>query len=356
MPSRPSWRRLALVLVTCATLATLTGCPRSAPQVVLYCSQDREFADTILDAFRQLTGLGVAPKFDSEAAKSVALYEEIVADRNRPRCDVFWNNEILNTIRLQRQGLLEPYDSPSAIPYPGQWKAKDHTWHAFAGRARVLIVNTRLVKEKDRPRSLLDLTHERWRGRVVMAKPNHGTSATQAACLFEVLGKDEAQQFYRGLKANEVRIAPGNKDVAVWVGEGRTKLGQEVAVGITDTDDALAEARAGRDVAIIFPDSKAGPHPRMGTLVLPNTVAIIKGCPNLAGAKRLVDYLLSADVEAKLAEGDSGQLPLSLAVEAKLPPELEGLRTVLAMAVDWERAADLQGEAQAFLTKEFAAP
>src|SRR5438552_1664636 len=127
MPPRPDWRRLAFVLVIGATLASLTGCPRSAPQVVLYCSQDREFATAILDAFRELTGLGVATKFDSEAAKSVTHYREIVADQNRPRCDVFWNNEIINTIRLQRQGLLAPYDSPSAAPYPAQWKAKDHT-------------------------------------------------------------------------------------------------------------------------------------------------------------------------------------------------------------------------------------
>src|SRR5262249_54555109 len=150
----------------------------------------------------------------------------------------------------------------------------------------------------------------------------HGTSLTQAACLFEVLGKEEAQKFYLGLKANEVRIAPGNKQVAEWVGVGKTALGQPAAVGITDTDDALAELRAGRDVVMIFPDRAPGTNRRMGTIFIPNTVAIIKGCPNLDGAKKLVDYLLSAEVEAKLAEGDSGQIPLNPQVKAKLPAEV----------------------------------
>ncbi|HEY7427525.1 MAG TPA: hypothetical protein VH682_25050, partial [Gemmataceae bacterium] len=97
-----------LVLLLCCA-----GCPRSAsePRVVLYCAQDQEFAVPVLDEFGRLSGLTVAPKYDTEADKSVSLYQELVAEKNRPRCDVFWNNEILSTIRLQKQGLLEPYDS-----------------------------------------------------------------------------------------------------------------------------------------------------------------------------------------------------------------------------------------------------
>src|SRR5262249_13329065 len=138
--------------------------------------------------FAQRTGLKVDPKFDTEKDKSVSLFTELLKEKDRPRCDVFWNNEPLNTIRLQGLGLLEPYDSPSAIPYPERWKAADHTWHAFAARARVLIVNTKLVEAEDWPKSLLDLTDARWKGRVVMARPLFGTSATQGACLFSVLG------------------------------------------------------------------------------------------------------------------------------------------------------------------------
>ena len=31
----------------------------------------------------------------------------IIAEANRPRCDLFWNNEILNTIRLKEKGLCK---------------------------------------------------------------------------------------------------------------------------------------------------------------------------------------------------------------------------------------------------------
>jgi iron(III) transport system substrate-binding protein len=337
-----------LLLVCCA------GCFRSEPRVVLYCAQDRDFAVPLLDGFRQQTGLPVVPKYDTEKNKSVSLYEELVAEKNRPRCDVFWNNEILSTIRLQKQGLLEPYDSPSAQPYPAQCKAADHTWHAFATRARILIVNTRLVPEKDRPRSLFDLTDARWRSRIVMAQPQYGTSATQAVCLFQVLGSERAKQYYLDLKANGVQIAPGNKQVAEWVGQGRTPAGQEVAIGITDTDDAMEEVRDKHEVAIVYPDRDASAQSKLGTLFIPNTLAILKGCPNPDGARRLIDYLLSTEVEKRLAEGNSHQVPLNPEVKAQLSAEIETPKTVRAMKVDFDKAANLWAEVEKFVIQEFA--
>jgi iron(III) transport system substrate-binding protein len=341
--------RCYLILLACCA-----GCMRSEPRVVLYCAQDRDFAVPLLDDFRQQTGLAVVPTYDTEKNKSVSLYEELVAEKNRPRCDVFWNNEILSTIRLQKQGLLEPYDSPSAKPYPAAAKSPDHTWHAFATRARILLVNTRLVSEKERPRSLLDLTQARWRNRVVMAQPQYGTSATQAVCLFQVLGSERARPFYRDLKANGVQIAPGNKQAAEWVGQGRTPTGQEVAVALTDTDDAMAEVRDKHEVALIYPDRDAPSGSKLGTLFIPNTLAILKGCPNPEGARRLVDYLLSAAVEKRLAEGESHQVPLNPEVKAKLPQEIGTPQTVRAMQVNFNQAADLWAEAEKFLIQEFA--
>jgi iron(III) transport system substrate-binding protein len=340
-----------------ATLSLLAaGCGASQNQrVVLYCAQDQEFAEQPIEEFKKRTGLEIAPKFDTEKDKSVSLYTELLKEKGRPRCDVFWNNEPLNTLRLQRQGMLEPYDSPSAKPYPTRDKAADHTWYAFAGRARVLIVNTSLVKPEDRPKSLLDLTDPRWKGRVVMARPLFGTSATQGACLFAVLGADRAKDYYRGLKANGVQVAPGNKQVAEWVGQGHTPGGEVVAVGVTDTDDTLEEVEGGHPVAMIFPDRDRPKDDLMGTLFIPNTLCILKGSPNPEGARKLVDYLLSPEVERRLAEAASHQIPLNPEVKAQLPPGMETPATVKAMNVDFEKAAGAWDEAYEFLKKEFAA-
>ena len=341
--------RRVTTLVLLWVAAAVVGCRKAEQRVVVYCAQDQEFADGVFADFTGETKLAVAPKFDTEANKSVSLAAELEREVGRPRCDVHWNNEILATIRLARQGVYEPYESPSAAPYPDWTKAKDRTWQAFAARARVLIVNTTLVAEADRPKSLLDLTDPRWKGKVAIAKPQFGTTATQAACLFEVLGSDAAQNFYRGLKANDVRVVPGNKQAAEGVAKG------DFAIGLTDSDDALIEWNASKPVAIMFPDASGHKaHPRLGVLYIPNTVAVVKGGPNAAGAKRLVDYLLRTETEAKLATGGGFQIPLNPQVKADLPAALLPPGKAKPMAVDWDRAADLWDESQAFLRDEFA--
>jgi iron(III) transport system substrate-binding protein len=332
------------------TVFTLAGCGQSAPRVVLYCAQDQEFAEPHFEEFRKQTGLPIAPKYDTEAKKTVGLLAELINEKHRPRCDVFWNNEPLGTVRLGRLGLLEPYQSPAATPFPAFAKAPDYTWCAFARRARVLLVNTKLVDDTDRPRSLLELTDPRWRGRLAMAVPLYGTTATQAMCLCDVLGPDKAKEYYRGIKANAVNLAPGNKQVAEWVGQGRSPAGGTVAVGVTDTDDAMAEVEAGNPVVIVFPDSDASKESRMGTLFLPNTLCIIKGCPNPAGARKLVDFLLSPAIESALAEGESHQMPLNPEVKAKLPLALADAKNAKAMQVNWEQADKYREEMQEFLT------
>src|SRR5262245_17000300 len=93
-------------------LVVLSGCGGSregagtstAPSVVVYSAQDREFAQPVLRAYEKRTGVVVRPKFDVESTKTVGLANDIIAEANRPQCDLFWNNEILNTLRLKERG------------------------------------------------------------------------------------------------------------------------------------------------------------------------------------------------------------------------------------------------------------
>ena len=90
-------------------LALLAGCLSQADrEVVVYTALDAPFSQPILDSFEQKTGIRVRAKFDVESTKTVGLANAILAEAERPRCDVFWNNEILNTLRLKRKGLLAP--------------------------------------------------------------------------------------------------------------------------------------------------------------------------------------------------------------------------------------------------------
>ena len=315
----------------------------AADTVVVYSALDREFSEPMLKAYGQKSGVRVLPKFDVESTKTVGLTNLIIAEAERPRCDLFWNNEILNTLRLKEKGLLAPFRPSHAGDLPETFKAKDGTWYGFAARARILIVNTKLVAEADRPKGIKDLLDPKWKGKIGIAKPLFGTTATHAACLFAAWGDEKAKGYFRDLKANGVQVLSGNKQVALAAGSG------QIAFGLTDTDDAMGEIDAGSPVSIIYPDREPG---GLGTLFIPNTLAIIKGSPHQKEAQALAEHLLSPEVEAALARGPSAQIPLlkSTNVEARV----ETPKTVHAMEVDFEAAAKIWDRVAAFLVAEFA--
>jgi iron(III) transport system substrate-binding protein len=301
-----SIRSICLLFIVCLPLL-LTGCGGDKPnqQVVVYTALDAMFSDPILKQFEQETGIRVLPKYDTESTKTVGLVNTIRSEAKRPRCDVFWNNEIINTIALKDEGLLDVYRSPAAAAFPEPFRDKDGYWTGFAARARVLLVNTDLVKPEEMPDSIADLTDPRWKGKTGIAKPLFGTTASHAACLFAERGDEEASAYFEALRANDVQVQSGNKQVAQNVSAG------VLAFGLTDTDDAIIEVEAGKPVTIVYPDGGADQD---GVLFIPNTLALIKGTPNPEAARKLIDYLLSPAVETALARGSSAQIPVNPAV------------------------------------------
>src|SRR5438552_2175427 len=108
--------RSGLAILLGIWLSSLVGCADqhdgsgvgAKPRVVVYAALDEEFAAPVLRAYARRTGVEVLPKFDVESTKTVGLTNLLLAEKARPRCDLFWNNEILNTLRLKEKGLLAP--------------------------------------------------------------------------------------------------------------------------------------------------------------------------------------------------------------------------------------------------------
>ncbi|MFO0868735.1 MAG: extracellular solute-binding protein [Pirellulales bacterium] len=342
--NRRQWlaRSLPAAALPAGSLLALSGCLRSADdEVVVYAALDREFSGPLLDRFQTETSVSVAPKYDVESTKTVGLVNALMLEKDRPRCDVFWNNEILHTLRLARAGALEPYRSPEASHYPAAFRQADGLWYGFAARARVLLVNREQVANGERPASIAALADPRWSGKAGLAKPLFGTTATHAAVLFAIWGEARATAFFETVH-RQARIMSGNKQVATAVGRG------QLAWGLTDTDDAIDEVESGAPVDIVFPDQSPD---GMGTLLIPNTVAIIRRCPHPQRARQLIDFLLRPAVERQLAAGASAQFPLHDAVTER--PRVEPQPAPRWMEVDFEQAANRWDAAARFLKELF---
>ena len=327
---------LLLVAIT-----AFVGCNSETKHVVVYTALDQGFSEPVFDSFTEETGIQVHAKFDVESTKTVGLVNALIAEREHPRCDVFWNNELLHTLRLRKLGLLDVYVSKNGKAFPSQYRAGDHSWYGFAGRARVLIVNTKRVAKDKMPSSIYDLIDKKWKGQVGVAKPLFGTTATHAAVLFDKWGANQAQDFFRRLKAN-AKVMSGNKGVAQAVAAGR------LAFGITDTDDAIIERDDGQPVKIVFPDQGKD---QMGTLMIPNSLAILRSCPNRENAIRLIEYLLAEKMERRLSKGNSAQFPLNPSVKEtpRVMPDPEPRWA----NVNFESAADKWKDSAMFLRELF---
>jgi len=77
-----------------------------------------------------------------------------------------------------------------------------------------------------------------------------------------------------------------------------------------------------------------------------NTVALIRDCPHPDEGKILIDYLLSKEVESKLASCESANMPIRDGV--KKPPHVPEFSSIKAMDVDYYEVAKTLDESARF--------
>ncbi len=318
--------RNALVLIGASFI--LIGCGRSGTdsttnddtsRVTLYTSVDDEFARMVVAQFEQDTGIRVDVLGDTEATKTTGLVTRLQSEKDDPTCDVWWSSEPMGTIVLARDGILEPggMDGSVDADWPNAFRAPDWTWVGTALRRRVIVYAPDRVENP--PTSMHELIDPSYKGRIGMARPQFGTTRIHMALLAAHWGIGGLEDWLGQLAANNIRVYDGNATVVRAVAMG------EIDVGMTDTDDVWAGQRNGWDVEFASPnddDNAAPPTSRYQfaaeSILIPNTVAIVKNAPNPDLAKQLAAYLSSATVERLLFESTSGNHPVNAALRVEL--------------------------------------
>ena len=333
--------RKPIVLFTIlALMPLLISCrPTSSGTVVVYVSEDQVFSEPILKDFERETGLTVKSVFDTEESKSTGVMNRLIAEKDNPQADVYWANEPVRADVLKQRGVSAPYVSPSAEGIADEFKDPDDYWTGFSARARLLLINARSTIK---PTSVMGYTDPSAKGRAAIANPLFGTTTAYVAALFTIWGDERARTFMNEIKTNGVKMTTSNGESADFVAAG------QVDFSLVDSDDAVNRKKQGKPVEMIYPDQDPG---GLGVLILPNAVALIKGCPHPENGKRLIDYLLSQSTERKLAFADCAQIPLHSGVET--PPEVRRIEEIKPMRVQYVDLARKMEQIQPFL-KEWA--
>ena len=330
----------AIVIVGLGIAVAAAGCGKSQPSstsgaqagdraVVVYSSADKEFAEQIFRAYEAKTRVNVLPLYDTEETKTAGLTARLVGEKDHPKADVFWSSDTSRAVALVDQNVAESYIPEGASGIASRFRSPTGLWTGFAARIRVFLYNTGRIKPTEAPRSILELTQARWRGRFAFANPHFGTMSFHAAALFTKWGDARATTFFESLKANDAVVAAGNSDVKDRVADGR------VDIGLLDEDDAVVALREKKAVALLIPDQD-GPD-ALGTPLMPNAALLIRGAPHPGAARRFIDFLPSEEAERILAASDAAQYPLHPGGKGpELLPALTGLRV---MDVDYAAVA-----------------
>lgn len=330
--------KIKKAIIFFAIIFLFSSCSKRSGEVVVYTSVDQIFTEPVLQEFEKKTGIKVKTVFDTEETKSTGVLNRLIAEKNNPQCDLFWSGDPIRNLVLKNKGITAQYLPESSNNINKLFKDIDGDWIGFSARIRVIIYNTKLIKPEDVPNSIYDFTKEKWKGNCAIANPLFGTTSFHIAALFTELGDEKAKEFMTALKKNNVIIATSNGDVKKRVADG------EAAFGIVDTDDAITAIREGKPVAMLFPDQKG-----IGSLIVPNAISLIKGSPNSANGKLLMDYLLSLEVETELAKL-AAQIPM-LKSDYIIPemPAIRSVNDIKAMKVDYQQTAKKLEEIQQFL-------
>jgi iron(III) transport system substrate-binding protein len=266
---------IAILAIAAAWLIPISPVIVEHVPVVVYAAQDQVYAEPILKDFEKETGVKVRAVYDSEAVKTVGLANRLLAERSHPQCDVFWGNEEMRTRQLAAQNVFR----------------ETNGWATFGYRSRRLVVNTNKLTLASVPRSLTELTNETWRGKVALAYPQFGTTATHFHALRQHWGDAAWQAWCRALAANKPFLVDGNSVVVKLVGRG------EAWVGLTDSDDIADGQREGLPIAALPLTDEL--------LLIPNTVAVTRNAPHPANAQRLFEYLQRREVAEQLVRAQA---------------------------------------------------
>jgi len=297
---------IAAGLIAIVAFTWLTGCTSKIErEVVVYTAQDQVYAEPIFQDFTRQTGIRVRPLFDSEAIKTVGLANRLLSEKSRPQADVFWGNEELRARQLEFQEVFQERNRLAV----------------FGFRTRRIVINTNYLSLSQAPKSVMEITNVQWKGKVALAYPMFGTTATHFLALRHHWGASAWETWCRGLQDNKPFLVDGNSVVVKLVGRA------EAWVGLTDSDDIFAGQREGMPIVALPVGGE--------TLYIPNSIGIIRGAPHPQEALELSKFLQSPHVIQRLVQENALEgpfMPVGLGIKVdwpKLVSELEPANAIM---------------------------
>ncbi|MBI5966704.1 MAG: ABC transporter substrate-binding protein [Deltaproteobacteria bacterium] len=279
-------RYLALLGSVCFLVLGFSTPSFAGGKILVYSPWKDEIMQKFGGIFEKETGI----KMESINISTGEIYARLKVEKARPQADV-WHSvraELLD--KAKEEGLLAPY-KPANAKYVLPEYAYPHE-STFTGTTMyplVLAYNVNTLKKMgmEPPKSYEDLLSPKWKDKIIM--PHPAASGTGYAFLVTII------QLYREKGEGGIQSKKGwdylvklNQNMSQYTrsGSAPAKLvgSGEFPICVTFYDRVFQLASEG------YPISFTTPTP---TFAEPSCTAIVANAPNLEGAKKFMEFILS---------------------------------------------------------------
>lgn len=270
-----------------ALLLSLSACTKSAKKELwVYTSVYQEVIEMMKPQMAKSLP-DVTIQWFASGSEKVGAKINAEIEANNLQADILMTSDPFSYIDLKNKGLFVSYESPNAKNIPHDLNDADHYFATVRVPVMVMALNRNMLAADQAPKSFLELTEKKWKGKVTMGSPlESGTNFTTVATLSRKYGWD----YFKKLRANDVMAAGGNSAV-------RQRLeGREFPVGILLLENILQAQSQGSPLDAIYPED--------GVVLVPSPMAIFKRTKHLAEAQKLVDFFFSEQGQIAMVKGN----------------------------------------------------
>jgi iron(III) transport system substrate-binding protein len=276
-------RKTAVVVIALLLTLASAGCSSSRDALTIYSGRTQNLVGPLLERFNRETGIAIDVKYGDSAELALLLDEE----GDRTPADVFLSQSPGATGFLAGKGRLGQLDAGLLDRVDPRFHHRDSHWVGISGRQRVLVYNAKLVAEADLPDSVLDLTDDRFAGKVAVA-PSNGSFQDFVTAMRQLEGEAATAGWLKAMAANKPRTYANNNAIVEAVSRGEVQMGlvnhyynyrfQQENPGTPSRNHSFADG----DV---------------GALVIPSTASLLAGTDKADEASRFVEFLLSPEAQ-----------------------------------------------------------
>jgi iron(III) transport system substrate-binding protein len=325
---------LAALIIGGATFATVSSdqSEEKITELTIYSGRSEEFIAPFLSNWERKSGIKLNVRYGDSAELAAQILEE---GENSP-ADLFLSQDAGSLGAVSAAGLFAKLADGIGSEIDSKYIASDRHWIGVTGRARVFAYRPGAVEVL--PNSISDLTKPAYKGQVGIAPSNASFQAFVTALINEK-GAKFAENWLKGLKANDAQIYLKNSAIVEAIDKGEISLGLVNHYYTWEVSEAL-----GRNINVANGFFAPGD---IGNLVNVSGIGILATSKKVSAAEDLINFLTSAPIQESFTEKTH---EYSLIPGSKAPESLPDLASIGSPQVDLRSLENVQ-RTQDLLTK-----